>query len=85
MNMTRRTISKPQLLQIVALSSTTIYTLEKDGDFPKRFYLTPRTPVWDHDEVLAWIEQRKAAPIKPDDGPDVKKRKSRPVKAQSAA
>jgi prophage regulatory protein len=78
--MTRRTINKATLLKMISLSHTTIYSLEKAGDFPARFYLTAKTPAWDYDEVLDWIAKRKAMPITPKVGPDVTKRRARPVK-----
>ena len=77
--MIRKCINKAQLLEIVSLSHTTIYELEKAGDFPARFYLTGRTPVWDYDAVIAWLEKRRLTPIRPD-RPDVLKRKTRPVR-----
>ncbi len=77
--MIRKCINKAQLLEIVPLSHTTIYELEKAGDFPARFYLTGRTPVWDYDAVIAWLEKRRLTPIRPD-RPDVLKRKTRPVR-----
>src|SRR5690625_1566465 len=43
----RRTIRRQELLQIVPLAETTIYELERRGDFPRRFNLTPRCVVWD--------------------------------------
>ena len=43
---------------MVPLSATTIYELEQRGEFPKRFYLTPRCAAWDLDEVNEWLEQR---------------------------
>lgn len=43
---------------MVPLSATTIYEMEQRGEFPKRFYLTPRCAAWDLDEVNEWLEQR---------------------------
>ncbi|WP_456298654.1 helix-turn-helix transcriptional regulator [Kineobactrum salinum] len=37
----RRTIRRQELHQIVPLAETTIYELERRGDFPRRFNLTP--------------------------------------------
>jgi Prophage CP4-57 regulatory protein (AlpA) len=36
----RRTIRRRELRQIVPLADTTIYEMERRGDFPRRFYLT---------------------------------------------
>lgn len=80
----RRTIRRQELHQIVPLAETTIYEMERRGDFPRRFNLTPRCVVWDLEEVEAWIEERKResrsgqTPAAP--GPDVRKRIARPVR-----
>ncbi len=76
----RRTIRRSQLRQIVPLADSTIYELERRGEFPQRFFLTPRCVVWDLAEVLAWVQSRrqlgnngvKKAPI-----PDYRQRGSR--------
>jgi len=88
----RRTIRRHELRQIVPLAETTIYEMERRGEFPRRFNLTPRCVVWDLAEVEAWIEERKQAPrISPgkpcllytSPSPDVHLRKTRPVRAGS--
>jgi prophage regulatory protein len=80
----RRAIRRAELRKIVPLANTTIYEMECRGEFPKRFYLTPRCVVWDLDEVYAWLDARKQpaeqarlgrAPI-----PDVRLRRRRPLK-----
>ena len=43
---------------MVPLSATTIYEMDQRGEFPNRFYLTPRCAAWDLDEVNEWLEQR---------------------------
>lgn len=77
----RRTIRRDELRQIVPLAESTIYEMERRGEFPRRFNLTPRCVVWDLDEVEAWIESRKNASrsgkARPTFGPDVRKRKRR--------
>ncbi|HBS80617.1 MAG: AlpA family transcriptional regulator [Pseudomonas sp.] len=79
----RRTIRRHELRQIIPLSETTIYEMERRGEFPRRFNLTPRCVVWDLAEVEAWIEERKQAPRRDVSGPDVRLRKTRPVRAGS--
>ena len=79
----RRTIQRQELRQIIPLSETTIYEMERRGEFPRRFNLTPRCVVWDLAEVEAWIEERKQAPRKNISGPDVRLRKTRPVRSSS--
>ena len=79
----RRTIRKHELRQIVPLAESTIYEMERRGEFPRRFNLTPRCVVWDLAEVEAWIEERKQAPRVNISKPDVYLRKTRPVRAGS--
>lgn len=79
----RRTIRRPELRQIVPLAETTIYEMERRGEFPRRFNLTPRCVVWDLAEVEAWVEERKRAPRGRTTKPDVRQRKTRPVRASS--
>lgn len=77
----RRTIRRHELRQIVPLAETTVYEMERRGEFPRRFNLTPRCVVWDLAEVEAWIEVRKQAPRANVAKPDVHLRKTRPVRA----
>ena len=79
----RRTIRRHELRQIVPLAETTIYEMERRGEFPRRFNLTPRCVVWDLAEVEAWIEERKQAPRGSNSKPDVHLRKTRPVRTGS--
>ena len=75
-------IRRLQLRDLVPLADTTIYEMEKRGEFPKRFYLTPRCPVWDLGEVNHWLASRRAAAgFFPPPHPDVRRRKSRPVRS----
>lgn len=55
----RRTIRRSELRQIVPLADSTIYELERRGDFPQRFFLTARCVVWDVAEVEAWLRSRR--------------------------
>lgn len=73
-------VRRPQLRQIVPLADTTIYEMEQRGEFPKRFYLTPRCPVWDLAEINHWLAARRAAVGVAPPHPDVRRRKSRPVR-----
>jgi prophage regulatory protein len=80
----KRTIRRTELRKIVPLADTTIYELEQRGEFPRRFYLTPRCVVWDLAEVEAWVQDRRRASdmaaIKRTPAPDVRQRKVRPVR-----
>lgn len=58
-------INRKQLLKIVSLSERTILDMEKRGEFPRRFAITPRLVAWDLAEVEQWIEGRKAAAMLP--------------------
>jgi len=80
-----RTIRRHQLRQIVPLADSTIYEMEKRGEFPRRFALSPRCIVWDLAEVEAWLATRRTAPIPRAQNPDVAKRRSRPVKGRDQA
>lgn len=83
----RRTIRRHELRLIVPLSETTIYEMERRGEFPRRFNLTARCVVWDLDEVEAWVEARKeASPAlrgSASPKPDVRLRKVRPIRTDS--
>lgn len=57
----KQLINKKTLKQMVPLSERTIDAMEKRGDFPRRFALSPRNVVWDLEDVEDWIEQRKSA------------------------
>lgn len=82
----RKTIRRDELREIVPLSDTTIYEMERRGEFPSRFYLTSRCVVWELAEVEEWLEARKRASmqraIKRAPIPDVQLRTTRPVKRQ---
>jgi prophage regulatory protein len=81
----KKTIRRQQLREIVPLADSTIYEMEQRGEFPRRFALTPRCVVWDLDEVQAWLAARRSKPILRAPSPDVKHRRSRPVKEQDQA
>ena len=80
----KQAIRRTELRQIVPLADTTIYEMEQRGEFPRRFYLTPRCVVWDLAEVEAWIEARQrvsdATAFKRASMPNVRQRKTRPVR-----
>jgi prophage regulatory protein len=80
----RRTVRRAQLREIVPLADTTIYEMEVRGEFPRRFYLTPRCVVWDLSEVEAWVvarrEESDTMTITRAPTPDVRRRRTRPVK-----
>jgi prophage regulatory protein len=77
-------VRRTQLREMVPLSDTTIYEREQRGEFqfPRRFYLTSRCVCWDLEEVERWIGNRRQISLAKVLGnlPDVRKRKTRPVK-----
>lgn len=80
-----RTIRRYELRQIVPLADSTIYEMEQRGEFPRRYALSPRCVVWDLAEVEAWLAQRRARPVERARPPDVRLRKTRPVRAPGQA
>ncbi len=80
-----RTIRRQELRQIVPLADSTIYEMEQRGEFPRRFALSPRCVVWDLAEVEAWLHARRSVPVSRAPSPDVRQRRSRPVRAQDPA
>ena len=81
----RRTIRRSELRQIVPLADSTIYELERRGEFPQRFYLTARCVVWDLGEVMAWLQSRRQAGsngVTKVPMPNVRKRMRRPIGAK---
>lgn len=80
----KRVIRRPELRKIVPLADTTIYEMEQRGEFPKRFFLTPRCVVWDLAEVEIWLNERRraseAGTVRKAPAPDVSQRRARPVR-----
>jgi len=81
----KRTIRRDQLREMVPLADSTIYEMEQRGDFPTRFALSARCVVWDLAEVEAWLAERKSSPLARAPHPDVRQRRTRPVKAPGRA
>lgn len=51
--------SHEQVLAKVPMCARTILNMEKRGEFPRRFRVSPRRVGWDADEVESWIAARK--------------------------
>jgi len=81
----KRVIRRPELRKIVPLADTTIYEMERRGEFPKRFFLTSRCVVWDLAEVEGWLDGRRHASetdsLRKAPAPDVRQRRTRPVRS----
>ena len=79
----QRAVRRRELRKIVPLADTTIYEMERRGEFPQRFYLTSKCEVWDLDEVEQWLTARRAAScaghIRRGPDPNVRHRRSRPT------
>lgn len=80
-----RAVRRRELRKIVPLADTTIYEMERRGEFPQRFYLTSKCVVWDLDEVEQWLTTRReesaAGRVRRAPDPDVRCRRRRPVGA----
>jgi prophage regulatory protein len=50
----RRMLSEKQVLEIIPVSRTTLYRMEKAGKFPRSTYISPNRRVWYEDEIVAW-------------------------------
>ncbi len=48
----------PEVTNITGLSRTTLWRLERRGDFPRRIRLSPNSIGWIETEVEEWIESR---------------------------
>jgi prophage regulatory protein len=81
----KRTIRRDQLREMVPLADSTIYEMEQRGEFPRRFALSPRCVVWDLAEVEAWLAARRSTPLARAPHPDVRQRRTRPVKGPGRA
>lgn len=84
----QRAVRRRELRKIVPLADTTIYEMERRGEFPQRFYLTSKCVVWDLDEVERWLTSRREAShagrVRRAPDPDVRDRRHRPVMAAAA-
>ena len=48
----------PEVTNITGLSRTTLWRLERRGDFPRRIRLSPNSTGWLESEIEGWIESR---------------------------
>lgn len=54
----KKAIGKKDLVKVVPLSMSTIDKLEKEGKFPKRWFITDKRCAWNYDEVTEWLDKR---------------------------
>ena len=82
----QRAVRRRELRKIVPLADTTIYEMERRGEFPQRFYLTSKCVVWDLNEVEQWLTARRAdslgGRVRRAPNPDVTCRRRRPVEGK---
>jgi prophage regulatory protein len=50
----RQMLNERQLLGKVPFSRTTLWRMEKKGEFPKGRYISANRKIWFEDEVVAW-------------------------------
>ena len=50
----RRMLNERQVLEIVPVSATTLWRMEKAGKFPRSTYISPNRRVWFEDEITKW-------------------------------
>jgi prophage regulatory protein len=51
-----RILRLPEVMRLTSLSKTTIWELEKAGNFPQRRQLTGKAVGWKESEIVAWID-----------------------------
>ena len=57
----------PAVQELSGLSETTIWRLEKDGQFPRRRRISGNIVAWRSDEIEAWMDSRPAAELGSDE------------------
>jgi len=50
----RRMLNEKQVLEIVPVSTVTLWRMERDGRFPKGSYISANRKIWFEDEIIAW-------------------------------
>ena len=53
-------LRRPAVLAKLGISRTHLYELERAGDFPAHFMLSPRCAVWEEAAVDSWMAERAA-------------------------
>jgi prophage regulatory protein len=51
-------LGKKELLAVVTVSMSTIDRMEKNGEFPKRFWITDKRCAWNSEEIERWLDER---------------------------
>jgi prophage regulatory protein len=50
----RQMLNEKQVLEIIPVSRTTLFRMEKAGRFPRSTYISPNRRIWFADEIIAW-------------------------------
>lgn len=50
-------LKRSDVCKVTGLCYTTIYNLEKKGQFPARRKLSPGRVAWVYDEIVSWLEE----------------------------
>ena len=50
----RKMLNEKQVLQIIPVSATTLWRMEKKGQFPKGSYISANRKIWYEDEIIKW-------------------------------
>lgn len=53
-----RLLRKPAVLDRIGVSDTTLWRLERRGDFPKSIRISPGAVAWREHDIEAWIASR---------------------------
>jgi prophage regulatory protein len=54
-------ILRDDLKRLVPLSVTTIWRMERRGEFPRRISISEKRVAWRRSEIEAWLEKRVAS------------------------
>lgn len=47
-----------EVMRLTGFSRSHVFTMARNGEFPKQVKLSPNTSAWVESEVLDWIEKR---------------------------
>jgi prophage regulatory protein len=64
-----RLIRRPEVVRLVGLSYSTVYRLERAGQFPSRRRIAQNCVGWDLAEIEAWIASRPTSSCREPWGP----------------
>jgi prophage regulatory protein len=56
--MVDRMLRWPEVRQMVGLSRTTVWRMERTGQFPRRLQLTERITAWPESTITSWLASR---------------------------